>query len=397
MSGQPYPAGAPIGPGLASACDGLEARWVAGTGPAGHRDRLAFAVGLASFVLVAFTFKAVESTVLVIAAVVLYATAIFGIVRTWGVAYAVPAAMAAVLAYDWFQVPPTHPFEIPDTANLQELFVFLALSVLVGETAAYASRRAHVSEEARDELLDEQAALRRVATLVAQEAPPAEVFNGGDRRGHPPPGRRRRRHVPLRGRRGGDLPHGLGHGRRAVPRRHPAPGRRREHHRPRVPHGTAGANRGLRGRLRRDRRPRSRNRRPRLRRVPDPRRRPAVGRSGGCVAPGRGAPRRHRGAARRVRRADRHRDLEPRGAARGRAAGRRAGRAAARGHARRAGGVGDGGLRRGGGGGGGAAGGGRRPPDPLRGRRHRHGRRRLGAERPPPAGRRPADHWKGST
>jgi GAF domain-containing protein len=54
--------------------------------------------------------------------------------------------------------------------------VFLAVAVLVGEAAAYAGRRADTSEEARDELLEEQAALRRVATLVAQEAPPAEVF-----------------------------------------------------------------------------------------------------------------------------------------------------------------------------------------------------------------------------
>jgi signal transduction histidine kinase len=137
---------------------------------------LAFAVALTSFVIVAVTFDALEATALVIAAVVVYGAAIFWIAHTWGVAYGVPVAMAAVLAYDWFQVPPTHQLEIPDTANLEELLVFFALSVLVGETAAYASQRAHVSEEARDKLLDEQAALRRVATLVAQEAPPPEVF-----------------------------------------------------------------------------------------------------------------------------------------------------------------------------------------------------------------------------
>jgi signal transduction histidine kinase len=137
---------------------------------------LAFAVGLASFVLVAITFKLVEATALVIAAVVVIAAVIFWVLHTWGIAYGVPAAMAAVLAYDWFQVPPTHPFEIPDAANLEELLGFFALSVGIGLSAAYASRRAHSSEEARDKLLDEQAALRRVATLVAQEAPSEEVF-----------------------------------------------------------------------------------------------------------------------------------------------------------------------------------------------------------------------------
>ena len=77
-----------------------------------------------------------------IAAIVVYVAAIFWIAHTWGVAYGVPVAMAAVLAYDWFQVPPTHPLEIPDTANLEELLVFFALAVLVGEAAAYASQRA---------------------------------------------------------------------------------------------------------------------------------------------------------------------------------------------------------------------------------------------------------------
>ena len=144
--------------------------------PLGTEIALAFALALSSFVIVAVTFDALEATALVIAAIVVYGAAIFWIAHTWGVAYGVPVAMAAVLAYDWFQVPPTHDLEIPDTANLEELLVFFALSVLVGETAAYASQRAHVSEEARDKLLDEQAALRRVATLVAQEAPSSEVF-----------------------------------------------------------------------------------------------------------------------------------------------------------------------------------------------------------------------------
>ena len=145
--------------------------------PLGIEIALAFALALSSFVIVAVTFDALEATALVIAAIVVYGAAIFWIAQMWGVAYGVPVAMAAVLAYDWFQVPPTHELEIPDTANLEELLVFFALSVLVGESAAYASQRAHVSEEARDKLLDEQAALRRVATLVAQEAPPSEVFS----------------------------------------------------------------------------------------------------------------------------------------------------------------------------------------------------------------------------
>ena len=74
-----------------------------------------------------------------------------------------------LLAYDWYQFPPTHPEEFPSSGNLANLVVYLGVSVLVGELAASAARRA-----AR--LADEQAALRRVATLVARGVTASEVF-----------------------------------------------------------------------------------------------------------------------------------------------------------------------------------------------------------------------------
>jgi signal transduction histidine kinase/putative methionine-R-sulfoxide reductase with GAF domain len=52
----------------------------------------------------------------------------------------------------------------------------IVLALLVGAAAARAGRRATASEEARDVLADEQAALRRVATLVARQLSPAAVF-----------------------------------------------------------------------------------------------------------------------------------------------------------------------------------------------------------------------------
>jgi len=71
---------------------------------------------------------------------------------------------------------PTHPFELPDSTNLAHLLVYLGVAALVGELAAHAGRRAAVTEAARDHLADEQAALRRVATLVASQASPDAVF-----------------------------------------------------------------------------------------------------------------------------------------------------------------------------------------------------------------------------
>jgi len=50
------------------------------------------------------------------------------------------------------------------------------MSVIVGAVTTRAARRAVASERARGDLAAEQAALRRVATLVASGARPAEVF-----------------------------------------------------------------------------------------------------------------------------------------------------------------------------------------------------------------------------
>ena len=61
---------------------------------------------------------------------------------------------------------------VADARNLAALAVFLVTAVVVGELAAR-FRRAAV-ESAR--LSDEQSALRRVATLIAQSAPPSAVF-----------------------------------------------------------------------------------------------------------------------------------------------------------------------------------------------------------------------------
>ena len=131
---------------------------------------------MASFALVAVVAAAVDSDVLVTLFGVACIAGIVVIARRWGVAYAVAAAMAGLLAFDWYEFPPTHPHEFPDAGNLANLLVYLGVSVLVGELAAYASRRAEASEAARSALADEQAALRRVATLVARGVAPDEIF-----------------------------------------------------------------------------------------------------------------------------------------------------------------------------------------------------------------------------
>ena len=142
----------------------------------GAEVALGLLAGVASFALISVALVAANSDVMVVVLGVVAIAAAVAIFRSWGVTYGVPAAMAALLAYDWFQFPPTHAHEFPDSADLVDLLVYLAVAVLVGELAAYSARRADVSEAARGELVEEQAALRRVATLVARGVPPPEVF-----------------------------------------------------------------------------------------------------------------------------------------------------------------------------------------------------------------------------
>jgi GAF domain-containing protein len=137
---------------------------------------LAFASGAAAFALIAVLLAASDSSVLAAALSVPCVAGVVLLARRFGAAYAVPPAMAALLAYDWYVFPPTHAELLPDAPSTVNLVVYLAVAVLVGELAAYAGRRAHTSDRARAVLADEQAALRHVATLVAQGVAPADFF-----------------------------------------------------------------------------------------------------------------------------------------------------------------------------------------------------------------------------
>jgi signal transduction histidine kinase len=139
---------------------------------------LALALGAIWFALSAVLLRHVlpHHALVIVAVLLLDVLVILAIARSWGISYAVPAGVASVVALDWYYIPPTHGSTIPDPENSVGLAAYLVTGVLLGELAANARRRAVVSEGARAALADEQAALRRVATLVARETSPAEVF-----------------------------------------------------------------------------------------------------------------------------------------------------------------------------------------------------------------------------
>jgi signal transduction histidine kinase len=142
----------------------------------GAEVALASCAGLVTFAVVAVAVAAIGLDVPLLLLAVALVGAVVVIAQRLGAAYAVPVAMACVLAYDWYYVPPTHAHELPDSANLADLLVYLALAVLIGQITSRAGHRAAVSDAARGELVEEQAALRRVATLVARGVSPGEVF-----------------------------------------------------------------------------------------------------------------------------------------------------------------------------------------------------------------------------
>jgi signal transduction histidine kinase len=95
-------------------------------------------------------------------------------------------AVASYATFAFFFAPPLHSLQIADSDTVAGLVISLAAAYVVGELARRAherSREAQARAEEADQarnalrrLADEQAALRRVATLVAEAAPTSEVF-----------------------------------------------------------------------------------------------------------------------------------------------------------------------------------------------------------------------------
>jgi signal transduction histidine kinase len=137
---------------------------------------LAAVASVASFALAGAAFTAIGSNVASDLVGLAYLAGVVAVALVVSIAYAVPLAMAGLLAYDWFHVAPTHPYELPDSANLVQLILYIGVAVLVGELAGHALRRAERSDRARGVIADEQAALRRVATLVARQASEEAIF-----------------------------------------------------------------------------------------------------------------------------------------------------------------------------------------------------------------------------
>lgn len=113
-----------------------------------------------------------EPHVPVLTLLMLYLLAVLAIAALWDVWLAALTSILSVAVFDFLFLPPTGSVRVADSRNRAALAVFLLTAVVVGVLAARARRAGAGSTR----LTEEQSALRRVATLVAQAVPPAAVF-----------------------------------------------------------------------------------------------------------------------------------------------------------------------------------------------------------------------------
>ncbi len=136
------------------------ARWLRG-----------LAVSVAAVAAVSGLIALLDSRVPALSLLVLYILAVLAVAVGWGTALAVVAAILSAVCFAYLFLPPVGSIQVADWRELVALGVFLVTAVVVGELAARSRRQAQRSAR----LSEEQSALRRVATLVAQAGPPSVI------------------------------------------------------------------------------------------------------------------------------------------------------------------------------------------------------------------------------
>jgi signal transduction histidine kinase len=147
----------------------MTGRWVR---PSARRWLSGLLASVAAVAVVSGLVALLKPHVPVLSLLVLYILVVLPVAVVWGTGLAAVASVLSTVAFAYLFLTPIHSLQVTDSENVVALGVFLITAVVVGELAARSRREA--LESAR--LSEEQAALRRVATLVARAGPPAEVF-----------------------------------------------------------------------------------------------------------------------------------------------------------------------------------------------------------------------------
>lgn len=133
--------------------------------------RTATCLGL--IVVVTGAIELLKPHVPVLSLVVLYLLAILPVAIVWGVTYAAAVAVASMLAFNFFFLPPLYTLTISDSRNWFALLVFLVTAVVVSQLAARSRRQARESAllaQIAGSLLERGEVSGEVARIAAEVA-----------------------------------------------------------------------------------------------------------------------------------------------------------------------------------------------------------------------------------
>jgi two-component system, OmpR family, sensor histidine kinase KdpD len=105
------------------------------------------AASAAAVALVTAAIFAFREGVPVLSLGVLYLFAVLPVAVLWGLAYAIPVAIASMAAFNWFFLHPVSTFRLADRENWFALAVYIVTGVVVSDLAARARRRASEAEQ----------------------------------------------------------------------------------------------------------------------------------------------------------------------------------------------------------------------------------------------------------
>jgi GAF domain-containing protein len=162
-------------------------RWLHARGAGlSQRRRLAGAViALVVLPLLTMVLAHVRAMVNLPSQTLLYLLAVVVVALVGGLVPAVASAVAAAVLLDHYFIPPLYDFSVAEPTNVVALVAFVLVAGAASSVVGLAARRrqaeslAAAHAESREQLrglAQEQAALRRVATLVAHGVPAADVF-----------------------------------------------------------------------------------------------------------------------------------------------------------------------------------------------------------------------------
>jgi two-component system, OmpR family, sensor histidine kinase KdpD len=105
---------------------------------------VASVVAVAAVTAIVYLFR---SSVPVLSLGVLYLFAVLPIAVVWGRAFSIAVALASMLAFNFFFLPPVHTFTLVDERNWFALAVYLVTAIVVSDLASRARRRAAEAEQ----------------------------------------------------------------------------------------------------------------------------------------------------------------------------------------------------------------------------------------------------------